>query len=259
MGPEPRAPRAFSTAEVARLAGISSSTVRRWVAHGLLQPGRGPRGHRFSWADLSRARGWSSFQSLPVTRIARALAQSTDPAAVRLRAVGRTIALTDAQGVFEADTGQSLLSFEERAGSVRGILSGRGWRAASGAAQRRGDPEQALAVVQEYLCAHPEDAAAWSECAAMHHLRGALHEAAGAYERSVGASTGAARARGLFNLGVVHEDAADDEAASRAYAAALALLPDFADAHFNAARVWERLGDRWRALRHLHAYRRCLR
>lgn len=256
MGPDPRASRAFSTAEVAKLGGISPSTVRRWVAHGLLHPGRGPRGHRFSWADLTRVRGWSTLSSVPVTRVARALSRHADPAAVHIRARGRTIALADSRGMFDADTGQSLLPFDKPVGSVCAILSGGGWRAALDTAKNRGDLEQAQSIVEGYLRLHPDDSSAWFECAALHHLRGALDRAARAYERSVEASCGRQRARGLFNLGVVHEDAGHDDDASRAYADALTLVPDFADAHFNAARVWERLGDRWRALRHLHAYRR---
>lgn len=59
VGPAPRSPAVSNTAEVAKLGGISPSTVRRWVAHGLLHPGRGPRGYLFSpsWADLTRVRG----------------------------------------------------------------------------------------------------------------------------------------------------------------------------------------------------------
>ncbi len=196
---------------------------------------------------------------MPVTRVARALSRHDDPGEVRIRACGRTLALADSRGVFEADTGQSLLPFDEPAGSLRAILPPGGWRASLDAARSRGDVEQAQVIVETHLRVNPADSAAWSECAALHHLTGALESAARAYERSVEASRGAERARGLFNLGVVHEDAGHDERASRAYADALVLVPDFADAHYNAARVWERLGDRWRALRHLHAYRRLQR
>ncbi|MGH1343094.1 MAG: hypothetical protein ACRBN8_16165 [Nannocystales bacterium] len=113
--------------------------------------------------------------------------------------------------------------------------------------------------MERHLLVQTEDSAAWSECAALHHLRGALDRARHAYERAVETSLGEERARALFNLGVVLEDADRDEPASRAYDDALALAPRFADAHYNASRVWERLGDRWRALRHLHAYRRLQR
>lgn len=164
--------------------------------------------------------------------------------------------MTDSRGVFDADTGQSFLPFDEPAGTLCAILSVQGWRAPFDAARARGDVAQAQAIVEGHLRVHTEDSTAWFESAGLHHLRGALDSAARAYERAVEGSCGPQRARGLFNLGVVHEDAGRDDCAGQAYADALALLPRFADAHFNAARVWERLGDRWRALRHLHAYRR---
>ncbi|MGZ5240760.1 MAG: tetratricopeptide repeat protein [Caldimonas sp.] len=40
------------------------------------------------------------------------------------------------------------------------------------------------------------------------------------------------------------------------YNASLQLDPDLADAHYNAARLHEQLGDAKKALRHLSAYRR---
>lgn len=259
MAREPQRGRVFSTAEVAKLGGISPSTVRRWVAKGLLHPGRGPRGHGFSWADLSRVRGWSSLSSVPVTCVVRALSRHANPSGVRIRAHGRSLALVDSEGLFDPGTGQSLLELDEPAGSVSAIRSDREWRVELDAARSDGNLERAQTIVESQLEVHPEDAVAWFECAALHHLRGALGSAAGAYERAAERACTDLRVRALFNLGVVYEDAAKDERAAQAYTDALAIAPGFADGHFNAARVWERLGDRWRALRHLHAFRRLQR
>jgi tetratricopeptide (TPR) repeat protein len=49
-----------------------------------------------------------------------------------------------------------------------------------------------------------------------------------------------------------------DEAV-RAYEHAIALEPDFADAHFNLARVHEARGQKQEAIRHLASYRRLQR
>lgn len=62
-----------------------------------------------------------------------------------------------------------------------------------------------------------------------------------------------------FNLGVILEDTDRDARASIAYRAAVALDSAFADAHFNLAGVFERLGDERANLRHLAAYRRLSR
>lgn len=51
----------------------------------------------------------------------------------------------------------------------------------------------------------------------------------------------------------------DRHLAEAAYRSALALAPDLADAHYNAARLHEQLGDAQRAVRHFSAYRRLQR
>jgi Tfp pilus assembly protein PilF len=59
----------------------------------------------------------------------------------------------------------------------------------------------------------------------------------------------------LFNLGVALEDAGDLRGALEAYQRCLDEAPDFADAHFNAARLHAELGDTARAIRLFNAYR----
>jgi tetratricopeptide (TPR) repeat protein len=55
------------------------------------------------------------------------------------------------------------------------------------------------------------------------------------------------------------EDASRDEEAIEAYQQALAEDPDFADAHFNLARLYEATGKPQHAIRHLGVYRRLLK
>jgi len=67
----------------------------------------------------------------------------------------------------------------------------------------------------------------------------------------------------VFNLAVLLEDLDREPDAITAYREALALDPQFADAHFNLARLYERARDeRARdpkaSLRHLLAYRRMI-
>jgi tetratricopeptide (TPR) repeat protein len=63
----------------------------------------------------------------------------------------------------------------------------------------------------------------------------------------------------FFNLGVVLEDASRNEEAVAAYQQALAEDPDFGDAHYNLARLYESLGKPQHAIRHLGIYRRLLK
>ena len=59
-----------------------------------------------------------------------------------------------------------------------------------------------------------------------------------------------------FNLGVALEDAGASREALDSYHACIELAPDFADAHYNAARLHEALGDPHRAIRHYNQYRK---
>ena len=60
----------------------------------------------------------------------------------------------------------------------------------------------------------------------------------------------------LFNLGVLLEDSGKSEPALEAYRAALTSDPDFADCHYNAARLYELAGQPQHAIRHYSQYRR---
>jgi tetratricopeptide (TPR) repeat protein len=59
---------------------------------------------------------------------------------------------------------------------------------------------------------------------------------------------------GHYNLAL--EDVRQLAAAVSHYQHALAIDPDFADAHFNLGRLLERLGRRPEAMQHLHAYKK---
>ena len=59
-----------------------------------------------------------------------------------------------------------------------------------------------------------------------------------------------------FNLGVALEDLGRIDDAMGAYAKAIALDPDNADAHYNLAGIYERRGDKAAAVRHLKACKR---
>jgi tetratricopeptide (TPR) repeat protein len=59
----------------------------------------------------------------------------------------------------------------------------------------------------------------------------------------------------LFNLGVALEDSGRFGDALRSYDLCIEHAPEFADAHFNAARIHEELGDATKAIRHFNAYR----
>jgi tetratricopeptide (TPR) repeat protein len=58
-----------------------------------------------------------------------------------------------------------------------------------------------------------------------------------------------------YNLGVALQDQQRPREAAAAYRHAIALDPELADAHFNLSGVYEQLGDKAAAFRHLRTYR----
>jgi tetratricopeptide (TPR) repeat protein len=58
----------------------------------------------------------------------------------------------------------------------------------------------------------------------------------------------------LFNLGVALEDLGRLDEAAAVYETAVVHEPAHADAHFNLAQLYERMGKKAAAIRHLKAY-----
>ncbi len=72
------APRAFSTAQVARLTGLAPARLRAWARSGLVEPAEEPRGRglRWSWIDLVGLRTLAVLHldhRIPVRRLRRLL------------------------------------------------------------------------------------------------------------------------------------------------------------------------------------------
>ncbi|MCH8253871.1 MAG: tetratricopeptide repeat protein [Gemmatimonadetes bacterium] len=58
-----------------------------------------------------------------------------------------------------------------------------------------------------------------------------------------------------YNLGIALEDDGRFQEAFTAYAQAIAVDPNYAEAHFNIAKLYEHAGDDLAAVRHLRTYR----
>jgi tetratricopeptide (TPR) repeat protein len=115
------------------------------------------------------------------------------------------------------------------------------------------NPQAAQKAYELCLKADPDYLEARINLGRLLHLAGRLAEAERVYR--VGAKSDPFIA---FNLAVVLEDLKREPDAIIAYREALALDPQFADAHFNLARLYERAKDPKASLRHLLAYRRMM-
>jgi tetratricopeptide (TPR) repeat protein len=122
-----------------------------------------------------------------------------------------------------------------------------------GLALEDGDPQGARAAYESCLEADPAHVDARINLGRLLHLAGRLREAEHIYR-----SGDQSEPFLVFNLAVLLEDLDREPDAITAYREALALDPQFADAHFNLARLYERARDPKASLRHLLAYRRMI-
>jgi tetratricopeptide (TPR) repeat protein len=211
---------------------------------------------------------------------------------ISLTALGNRIAIREGKSLRESDSGQYALALEiiEEKGRLHVITrqdaapasdraagsdsrSGSGGRGDGGGEFTTGvsisrsadehyaralaiedsNPQAAQKAYELCLKADPDYLEARINLGRLLHLAGRLAEAERVYR--VGAKADPFIA---FNLAVVLEDLHREPDAIAAYREALALDPQFADAHFNLARLYERAKDPKASLRHLLAYRRMM-
>lgn len=261
--------------------GLSRHTLTGLIAHEFVRPERGPRNEmRFSFQDLVLLR--TAFElrraRVPPRTILQALTNLRDDlpselplTGLRITAAGAHVVVRDAGLPRDAVTGQLLMDFEMVAADDGGmaVLSGRSDALVDPGAQaarmhlEHGDAleaEDRHAAMQAYRQAIALDASllpAYVSLGAMLCEDGACADAAAVFEQAL--SNGVADAYLHFNHAIALEDTGQPTAAMESYQAALLLDPQFADAHFNLARLLQEAGNVQGALRHWSAYRRIQR
>ncbi|MCG8588875.1 MAG: tetratricopeptide repeat protein [Proteobacteria bacterium] len=265
-------PRHFSTAEVARLLGVSDDWVRATARSGLCHPQRRGRRYAFSFQDLVVLYAARDLvrQRVPTARVRRALrslAETLPPnrplSGLRVRADGRSVTVRDGGGAWEPETGQRVLDFQvDAVAELVADLERRDEPGQGGAqaAFRRGleleddDPKAARAAYAHAVELDPGLVDALVNLGRLAHDAGDAAEAARLYHHALERTPDDAVIH--FNLALALEDARGPAAAVAHYERALALDADFADAHYNLAGLCEQLGRGADAIRHYHAYKR---
>jgi tetratricopeptide (TPR) repeat protein len=284
----------YSMRDVERVLQLPRSTLRGLVRLGFVRPTRGPRRqYLFSFQDLIILRAARALMqaNIPRRRIRSSLGQLRErlPEAVPLSglaicAVGDRVVVREGANHWQADDGQYLLGFE--VSLQNGILQMIEHRQASAAASARGaalgatergtaaaegpfdseqwfseglrlestDPAAALAAYARAAEGDPDNSGAWINWGRLLHESGKPRAAEKVYRQAL-AQCGADSLL-LFNLGVALEDLGEKEAALQAYHAAISEDPNFADCHYNLARLYESAGKTQHAIRHLGQYRR---
>lgn len=269
----------FDSKDLKRLFGIPASQIRALIRAGHIHPVKKAGRLSYSFQDLIvlRTAGTLRAAKIPAQKINRTLRQIRQslPAALPLSglsifAIGDRIVVREGQALRESETGQYALALEviDKGGDILLIDRRGGEGETTASAPGDGAPEEHFEKALELEESDVQAAqAAYEACLAVDaqhvearlnlgrllHIGGRLSEAEEVYRGAVSAEPLL-----LFNVAVLLEDLDREAEAMSTYREALALDPNFADAHFNLARLYERAGKPKDALRHLLAYRRLM-
>jgi len=261
--------------------GLSRTVLSGLISAGFVTPRRGARNeHRFTFQDLALLRTAHALQKSNIAprkilaslaKLKASLPTELPLTGLRITAIGADVAVRDAQGKLESTvSGQYLLDFEV-AGSGASVSfldraellpsdvpspeAGEYFRQAEKLEME--DVDAAEAAYRKAIELDPSFENAYLNLGAI--LCEAQHnEAALAlYDIAIAACPGSALIR--FNRAVALEDLGRLDEAVSSYELSLELDSSLADAHFNIARLKEKLGDSQSALRHFNAYRKLQR
>ena len=267
----------YSLRRVQDSLGLSRTVIRQLIEEGFVSPGRGPRNEqRFSFQDLVLLRTAYGLQraSIPPRKIVEALTalRSTLPnelplTGLRITAEGSSVVVRERDGPRDAVTGQLVMDFAvspssqgpevtvlSPADSNQAELTSTDelfHRAEEAEASNRLEAEVAYRKV---IALDPMYVEAFVNLGAMLCEESRCEEAVWLYEAAL--ASGNADPMLHFNHAIALEDVGRLPEALASYELAVKLDPGFADAHYNAGCLMEKLGDGQGAVRHFSAYRR---
>ncbi|MBX3461784.1 MAG: tetratricopeptide repeat protein [Planctomycetes bacterium] len=253
--------RTFTLAELAELAGLPATVVRRWVERDLLQPRRGSTdafpfralGAARTLAQLWRA-GWTAPRIQRAWQLARTVVGDADAALTGLLAsIGRRrVTVRTPDGRLVEPGGQLLFDFGARPDSpaLPSLRSAHDWFQAGVDAEAAGRLEDAVRAYEHALgSGNAEAHFNLGNCLYALRRRG---DAAAQFEAAVAAAPDYAEA--WNNLGIVRGELGDRDGSIAALRRSLALVPHYADAHYNLAEALAVAGEVDDARRHWRAY-----
>lgn len=268
----------YTTRDVAELLDMPTAKVRSLARAGFLSAQRGTRGeYRFSFQDVVLLRTANELVNarihprkvLRALRLLKAKLPNGQPlTAVRIVAVGDHVVVRDKETTWHPESGQATFDFSvsEIAGRATPVVH-RAAKAARDTTNETADDWYALGLDFEVVAAldhakgsyrratqlDPKHADAHVNLGRLLHAEGSVGDAEFHYRQAVVAAPGNATA--AFNLGVALEDLSRCKAAIDAYEQAIGADADFIDAHYNLARLYEQVGNKAAAIRHLSRYK----
>ncbi|MDG2307386.1 MAG: tetratricopeptide repeat protein [Candidatus Binatia bacterium] len=262
----------FTTRDMARLAKLTPSRVRRCVHAGFLMPKRGVR-RRFEYSlhDLLVLRATRTLLEarLGPRRVAEVvgdlravLPPERDVSSVSLTVEGDEVIVSEGRRRWRLGSGQLLLGFNspKKRRRVESIVEDdeeddrAAYRAFTrGLAMEQHAAEDAKAAYREALELDPTAVPAMVNLGRLEHVAGNLDEAEQFYRDALLLDEDERTA--AFNLGILAEDQSNPRLAIQRYNAVLDIDPDHADTHHRLARLYARLGRRDASRRHTRMYR----
>ena len=267
----------YATRDVAALLGLSVAQIRSLIRDGLLSPAQGSRGeYRFSFQDLILLRTAKGLLAAKVPRrrirlalqkLQQQLPEGKPLTGVRITAQGHRVVVRDGHELWDPASGQIFLDFDlaelqREASTLVPVTDSRPKKKEPSSAEawlheglelEEDDPEGAVAAYRRALDLDADQPDVWLNLGRLLHEQGEVVEAEQCYRRAVDLLPDEPVA--LFDLGVALQDQERLAEAAAAYERALALDDTFADAHFNLSAVYETLGERQVAFRHLKSYK----
>lgn len=268
----------YATRDVAALLGLSVAQVRSYIRDGFLTPAQGARGeYRFSFQDLILLRTAKGLLAAKVPRrrirlalqkLHQQLPEGKPLTGVRITAQGHHVVVRDGREFWNPESGQTLLDFDlgelQREASTLVPVSDvrrkkkepskvEDWFFQGLELEAAEDPDGAIEAYRHALEIDANLPDVHLNIGRLLHEKGELAEAEHHYRLALELRPDEAVA--AFNLGVALQDLERYTEAAEAYEATLALDASFADAHYNLATVYEILGDRQAAFRHLKTYK----
>lgn len=285
-GPEPaRAPEEredpladlYSARDVARVFGVAASRLRYWDRTGFLSPsGRRGRRRYYTFQDLIGLRAAKALldAGVPLQRVRKSveslrglLPKVTRPLnELRVLADGQSVLVRDAQGQFDARTGQGLLDFEvsDLRDDVVRVLKRHGTLESERRSayelylegcrldEDEATFERAEEMYRRALELDPGLANALTNLGNVRFRRGFPDEAEQYYRKAL--SIDADQPEAYYNLGFLYYERGDAAAAVPCFQRAVETDPAFADAHFNLAMAYEDVGRQVLAKKHWQIY-----
>lgn len=255
--------RTFTLDELAKLCGLPSNVIARWVARDLLRPMRGSV-RRFSFravgtvrtlAELWRA-GWSAPRIERSWRLAQTVVSDPEAALIGLLAsVGaKRLTVRAPDGRLLEPTGQLVFDFaaagEGGGQALPQMRSSQDWFAIGVDAEAAGRLEDAVRAYEHALPgAGAETHFNLGNC---YYEQRRRNEAVDQFSAAIARAPDYAEA--WNNLGIVRGEVGDREGAVAALQQALELVPHYADAHYNLGEAFAGFGDLAKAREHWRAY-----